>query len=422
MFLKIVNMVGLLPVSLYYYSMDLNSLEDKELLSRARMHIFSTGLGDAASRLCRENTVYGLAKIHLVQEEYGLEPSATFISTPDETVTRNLDRWMNGVGYGGKFSWGEGSDKIIFLDFKPNCCGALVGGIEDLPNPRSIIKSLYELESREHVIEGVPVEWDFNVGNHFIDIFRTAQGSSLTLPEYIFIIHSSAPELKGENPLGTGLYYNRSPSLQKIMKTVKTRFGEAKILVDSDAEEYYKFYKLAERFSEEKRILAAKEIFGDFKLISSKTHQGLLNFNEAVLGCHFITSKGGDLYSIALRPDLPAYLVEGKKSFSKNMLEALGFYKRAEELGVLKRLLSFNCLPHGGGYSFPDMVAVKEVISTHNQRYFVMELQNELGYKIFSNPGELQFIYRGRHVVVASIELELIELKAKLIPEYVLKI
>ncbi len=402
--------------------MELNSLEDKDLLKRARMHVFSTGLGDAASRLCRENTVYGLAKIHLVQEEYGLEPSATFISTPDETVTRNLDRWMNGIGYGGKFSWGNGSDKIIFLDFKPNCCGTLVGGVDDLPKPNSIIKSLYELESKEHVIEGLPVKWDFNVGNHFIDVFRTTPSAGLSLPEYIFIIHSSAPELKGENPIGMGLYYNKSSTLQRIMKIVKTRFGDAKILLDEDAEEYYKFYKFAERFSEEKRILAAKEIFGDFKFISSKTHQGLLNFNEAVLGCHFITSKGGSLYPLALRPDLPAYLVKGRKSFSKNMLEILGFYKRAEDLGVLKRLLSFNCLPHGGGYSFPDMVAVKDVITIRDQRYFVMELQNELGFKIFNNPAELQFVYRGRQVVVNSVELELIELKAKLTPEYVLKI
>lgn len=402
--------------------MELNSLEDKELLTRAKQHIFSTGIGDAASRLCRENTVYGLAKIHLVQEKYGLDPSATFISTPDETITRNLDRWLNGIGYGGKFSWGDGFEKIIFLDFKPNCCGTLVGGLDELPDPNSIIKTLHELESKEYVIEGLPVKWDFNVGNHFIDIFKTAPGAELTIPEYIFIIHSSAPELKGENSLGMGLYYNKSSTLQQTMKTIKTRFGEAKILVDEDAEEYYNFYKFAERFSEEKRILAAKEIFGDFKFISSKIHQGLLNFNEIVLGCHFITSKGGQLYPLALRPDLPAYLVEGKPCFSKNMLEALGFYKRAVELGVLNRLLSFNCLPHGGGYSFPDMVTVRNVISIHDQRYFVMELQNELGVKIFNNPSELQFIYRGRQVVINSVELELIELKAKLMPEFVLKI
>ncbi len=402
--------------------MELNSLEDKELLTRARQYIFSTGIGDAASRLCRENTVYGLAKIHLVQEKFGLDPSATFISTPDETITRNLDRWLNGIGYGGKFSWGDGSEKIIFLDFKPNCCGTLVGGLDELPDPNSIIKNLHELEAKEYVIEGLTVKWDFNVGNHFIDIFKTAPGAELTIPEYIFIIHSSAPELKGENPLGMGLYYNKSSTLQQTMKTIKTRFGEAKILIDEDAEEYYNFYKFAERFSEKKRILAAKEIFGDFKFISSKTHQGLLNFNEIVLGCHFITSKGGPLYPLVLRPDLPAYLVEGKPCFSKNMLESLGFYKRAVDLGVLNRLLLFNCLPHGGGYSFPDMVTVRSVIPIHDQRYFVMELQNELGVKIFSNPSELQFIYRGRQVVINSVELELIELKAKLMPEFVLKI
>ncbi|MEM2108894.1 MAG: hypothetical protein QW327_00150 [Candidatus Odinarchaeota archaeon] len=402
--------------------MELKSLDEKTLLERAKKHIFSTGIGDAASRLCRENTAYGLAKIQLVQEEYGFEPSATFISTPDETVTRNVERWQNGIGYGGKISWGEGSDKIIFLDVKPNCCGTLVGGLDELPEPAYIIKHLYKLESKDFIIDGIPVKWDFNVGNHFIDVFKTSPGASVDLPEYVFIIHSSAPELKSETPLGMGLYYSKSPSLSRIMKTVKTKFGDAKIVLDGDAEAYYDFYKLSERFSEQKRLLAAKEIFGDFKLISSKTHQGLLNFNEAVLGCHYSDDTGGVLYPVTLRPDLPAYLIEAKKSFSKNMLEALGFFNRAEELGVLNRLLSFNCVPHGGGYSFPDMVTVKDIINIRGERYFVMELQNELGLKIFNNPGELQFIYRGRQVVISSVELELIELKAKLIPEYVLKL
>ncbi|MFX0140612.1 MAG: hypothetical protein ACFFDN_43630, partial [Candidatus Hodarchaeota archaeon] len=107
--------------------MTLVSLEKTELLKRAKRHYFSTGLGDGASYLCRANMKYGLAKIHLAQEEFGITPDATFVSTPDETITRNTTRWKAGFGYGGKLIWGSGKDKFIILDSKPNACGMLVG-------------------------------------------------------------------------------------------------------------------------------------------------------------------------------------------------------------------------------------------------------------------------------------------------------
>lgn len=402
--------------------MELGSLDEESLLSRAKKFIFSTGVNDIASRLCRANTAYGLAKLHLTQEEYGLEPSATFISTPDETITRNIDRWQNGVGYGGKISWGGGSEKFIFLDAKPNACGMLVGGLREAPSPELILKRLDALNSKELEIEGVPVEWDFNTGNHFIDIFKVSAIADKDLPEYAFIIHSSAPELKGETSKGMGLYYNQSNIIEGNMKIVETPFGESRILLGDAAKEYYEFYKFSKRFSEKRRLLAARELFEEFEVISNKTHQGLLNLNEVVLGCYHLDEDGCELYPITLRPDLPSYLVEGQKSFSEEILEHLGFSNRARSLGVLDRLLSFNGFPHGGGYTFPDMVSVRRVITIGGRRYFIVELQSELGLKVFSNPRELQFIYRGRQVVINSIELGLIKLQAKLIPEYVLKV
>ena len=80
-----------------------------ERLTRAEAHIFSTGIPDGGTQLCRANMKYGLAKIHWVQEQFGLKPDATFISTPDMTITRNAARWQSGFGYGGKISWGDGS-------------------------------------------------------------------------------------------------------------------------------------------------------------------------------------------------------------------------------------------------------------------------------------------------------------------------
>ncbi|MHA1410690.1 MAG: hypothetical protein ACTSQY_10365, partial [Candidatus Odinarchaeia archaeon] len=139
--------------------MEIKKLSEQELFKRAEQHIFSTGLNDIASRLCKTNMVYGLSKFHLAQENFGLEPSATFISTPDETVTRNIGRWENGLGYGGKISWGEGSEKFIFLDVKPNACGMLLGGLDELPTPKDVLTKIEQLQSKSYYIDDVKIKW-----------------------------------------------------------------------------------------------------------------------------------------------------------------------------------------------------------------------------------------------------------------------
>jgi hypothetical protein len=65
-----------------------SELTKSELLERVRQFIFSTGLNDGASKLCKVNMQYGLASFHLIQDKYGFEPKATFISSPDETISR----------------------------------------------------------------------------------------------------------------------------------------------------------------------------------------------------------------------------------------------------------------------------------------------------------------------------------------------
>ncbi|GAG85794.1 unnamed protein product, partial [marine sediment metagenome] len=66
-----------------------SELTKPDLLDRANQFIFSTGLNDGASKLCKANMSYGLAQFHLIQEKYGFKPKATFISSPDETISRN---------------------------------------------------------------------------------------------------------------------------------------------------------------------------------------------------------------------------------------------------------------------------------------------------------------------------------------------
>lgn len=175
-----------------------------------------------------------------------------------------------------------------------------------------------------------------------------------------------------------------------------------------------------DEFTKKKRALAAKMLFGDFKEITNDTHQGMLNIDEVLLGCHYI--EGGDLYPVTLRGDLPAYLVRGRPNLSPETIENLGFEKRARRLGLYERLRKANIIPHGGGYTFPDILGVSRVITVGDTRYFEVEMADGMGKQIISDVKELPFQYRGRSVLMRSIEVGLTEIAAKLIPQYVIKV
>ncbi len=398
-------------------------MDREEYLSRAKNHLFMTGINDNAMKLCAANMVYGIAKIHFLQEKLGLNPDATFISTPDATVTRNVERWKNGFGYGGKIEWGNGIVELMILDLLPNACGMLVGGLEELPEIETLINKVTAISAKSSNIKvnGIKVVWDFGTGNHFIDVFkvRNIMGMEDFSP-YMFIIHGAGDELRDDNPKGYGLYYYRSKRLENIAEKIDTPFGKIRFLTDKKASEYYEQYKFIDDFSKNRRIEFAKRLFGDFKIVSNETHQGLEDINTMLLGCHLV--KDNKILPIALRGDLPAYLVYGKPSFTKEQIENLGFEKRAKKLGLIKRLRNANVVPHGGGYHFPDLLNVLKVIESNQERYFLMDSINDRGKKVIKDVREIPYDYRGRMVVLRTLELGLAEVIAKLIPLYVLKI
>jgi hypothetical protein len=399
-------------------------MDREEYLSRAKDHLFMTGINDNGMKLCAANMVYGIAKIHFLQEKLGLKADATFISTPDATITRNAERWNNGFGYGGKIEWGNGTLELMILDLLPNACGMLVGGLAELPQIETLIDkvSTISVKSSDIKVNGIKVVWDFGKGNHFIDVFkvRDIMGMENFLP-YIFIIHGAGDELRDDNPKGYGLYYYRSKRLENIAKKIDTPFGKIRFLTGKEASDYYEQYKFVDDFSKRRRIEFAKRLFGDFKIISNETHQGLADINTMLLGCHLIKDNK-ILLPIALRGDLPAYLVYGKPSFTKEQIENLGFEKRAKKLDLTNRLRNANVVPHGGGYHFPDILSVLKVIENNGQRYFLMDLINDRGKKVIKDLREIPYDYRGRMVVLRTLELGLANIIAKLIPLYVLKI
>ncbi|MHA1104105.1 MAG: hypothetical protein ACTSPN_00025 [Promethearchaeota archaeon] len=402
-------------------------LSKKELLERTSQFIFSTGLNDGASRLCKANMKYGLAQMQVIQEKYGLEPNATFISSPDETISRNNFRWNSGLGYGGRINWGNGKEKLIFLNMKPNCCGILVGGLSKPPDPFDIIQEIDKIKSMELYHDNILINWDFGVSNHFINCFETKTLSDIDFPPYMFIIHGSAPEFRTDL-YGIGLYVDQSPILKQMAIEETTPFGMQYILTDSKAKEYMKFHLKALKFSKIKRELIAKQIFGnDFHVICNQPHQFLKDYNNMYLGCCCTDTScelvENDIFPTVLRADIACYLFQGKRNLSEQVIKTLKFKETAEKLGLMDLLKNANILAHGGGYSFPDIKRVQKVLEYKDQRYFVCELREDTNkLKIVRNVKELQFEYRGRDVILKSLQLDLGDIIARLNPIFSLKL
>jgi len=408
-------------------STKISEMSKLDLLKRAKEHIFSTGLNDGASKLCKANMKYGLAQFQIIQEKHGFEPKATFLSSPDETISRNNFRWNSGLGYGGRLNWGNGNDKIIFLNVKPNCCGILVGGLEEIPDPYDLIKTIDKVKSIKLYDNDVLINWDYGVSNHFINCFETKILSDIEFPPYMFMIHGSAPEFR-DDKYGIGLYIDVSKTLKERAIEEQTKLGRQYILLDSDAKEYLDFNKKAINFSNKKREIIANELFGtDHEIICNSSHQFLKDYNNMYLGSN-CTDADCDLvptniFPTALRADVACYLFKGKKSFSEITLKNNNFLERAENLELLDLLLNADILPHGGGYMLPDVSRVQKVLEYKDQRYFACELvkdNNKL--KIVRNVKELQFEYRGRDVILKTLQLDLGEIIARLNPVFSLKL
>ena len=406
---------------------EISELSKLELLQRANDYIFSTGLNDGASKLCKANMKYGLAQFHLIQERYGFEPKATFISSPDETISRNNFRWNSGLGYGGRLNWGDSNDKLIFVNVKPNCCGILVGGLEEIPDPYDLIKTIDKVKSLELYNDDVLINWEYGVSYHFINCFETKTLSDVDFPPYMFMIHGSAPEFR-DDKYGMGLYIDISKTLKERAIEEKTKLGSQYILLDSDAKEYLDFNKKAISFSNKKREIIANKLFGtNSEIICNSSHQFLKDYNNMYLGsnctdpdCELIPTN---IFPTALRADIACYLFKGKKSFSDITLKNNNFLERAESLELIELLKNADLLPHGGGYMLPDVSRVQKVLEHNDQRYFACELvKDSKKLKIVRNVKELQFEYRGRDVILKTLQLDLGEIIARLNPIFSLKL
>ena len=271
------------------------------------------------------------------------------------------------------------------------------------------------------------LNWDYGVSNHFINCFETKSLSDIKLPPYVFLIHGSAPEFRDDKN-GLGLYIDSSQALKNRAIKEDTKFGTQYILIDSDAKDYLDFNLRALEFSNIKREIMAKNLFDyGFEIICNQPHQFLKDYNNMYLGsnctderCNLIKKN---IFPLTLRADISAYLFSGKRNLSEITIRNQDFYERARDLELLELLTNACILPHGGGYNFADIKDVIDILEYKDQRYFVTSLKTNISrLKIIRNVNEMQFEYRGRDVVLKTIQLDLGSIIARLNPLFSLKL
>ncbi len=419
-------------------------------LERAREHCFMAGVGDVSMALCEANVPFGLAKIHHVQEQLGVEPDATFVGSPDATVTRNENRWSQGFGYGGVYAW---SGDFTVLDIKPNACGMIVGTLPDLPALEELRGRLHVLEKDGLTMDGVAIESDLTESNHFVDVFEVASGDSgagkgeresaavaeqlLGGARYVYIMHSSGHEHRGPSAKGPGLYWDQSEELRSLARKFDTPWGSLHILQGEMAADWYQFYREVQDFNHRRREALADFLFGDHQTLINATHQGLVRwYDRANIGCYTFEdphleeppagadrASGADLvFPLTLSPTLPAFLVRGRRNISDAAIERLGWGERIERHDLMSRVAGTNLLPHGGGYAYPQLRGVARVVEhgPDDRRFELAPASPDAALEVIETPRELEYSYRGMEVKERLEELELGDILVKLDLQYVL--
>jgi len=397
--------------------------DHERVLDRAREHCFLAGVGDVGESLCAANMPYGIAKIHHVQAQLGLPPDATFVGAPDATVTRNVRRWTQGFGYGGRIRW---TGDFAVLDIKSNGCGMLVGTLPSVPDREEIAARARKLVEDGLELEGVKVEYDLHEGNHFLDILETRQGLGGEEPDAhaYFVMHSSGHEHRVRSPFGCGIYYDESDDLARRARVMETPWGTLSILDGESARWWFDVYMRVQSWNHRRREAIARALFDDFDVVVNATHQGLSAVNAAHLGCYVFDEADlarGVRFPLTISAELPIYLVRPRPNFTERVARDVGFLDRAERHGVLDRVLGANLLPHGGGYRYPHFTRVARVLEDGpDARRFEME-RSDGGTEVISDPKAQAFGYRGLEIVERMRELALGDLVLEADVRYVVR-
>lgn len=389
-------------------------INGKDLVERARASVISTAtVSDAATMLARENMAYGLAKIHWVQEHLGYPADAFFFGSPDMTTPRYPVKWQWGQALGGQLTWGRGDRPLTFLDLQVSTSTALFGTLTQEPDMKTVLARAEQLRRKRPRLMGVDIDWDFDRGNHFINAYRVephGHTNALSLAPYAFVVHGGDSEVKRPSVLGMGLDYEKSSPLRERMSTLQTPLGPVHTLLDQAARDYHDCYRQCEAYSKQKRALVSAELFGEYTMISNEIHHGFAHPNTALLGCYQFQRGSTILYPVTLRSDMPTYVVQGSQEGEHDELPMASRSPLLQEM-----VTQVGVLPHGGGYTYPEVQAFVAIEDIDGIRYSILEGATK-NRRVLANLNTLPYAYRGEEVIACLEQHRLGTVVARLSP------
>lgn len=369
----------------------MTSLDDA--LVRAAEATIDWAARDAAGHAALQLSHYAIARLHALEEALGERPSARCVVGPDSSPSRNPERLASGFTTGGCVAWER--EDLVVLDMLPNCCGMTLARVEISSSVETYFEALSEFAANPPEIDGRRVTVDLNRKNHFMGIFSGEKG------DYYAVVHCSAPEYRGSHDARLGLNWVESAALRDRMKLLETPAGPIRYLLGEDAERFLAVAAEAASFAEVKRRLMLERVFGPAtEVVYGALHQGYYRGGRVALGAQ-VRRPGEGTCVFLLGPFEPSYLV--------------GSGPEAVDRSAHGSAFSEAMLPHGGGYSWPDIDDVR--VRYDRDSGFLFDLQSGSGTRFITRSLEsIPFEYRGRESLDKACEVGMCTVSAKLTP------
>lgn len=345
--------------------MQFSNSERTKLLSSASDRIVLPPNVDTTALLASYNLQFGVGRLLYAVRTIVPHADVHFTASVDFTVTRSSMRWGSGFSYGGLLEISTPGVNVVAPEIRPNTCGVLVGALPSPMPAQELVERIVSVSS-----QFPPGTWDYSRRNHFVNVYR-----SLTTGQQIFFLHGCPESLRADQGNRPGLYPEHSPYWRSRLHRVHTPLGEATLLLDDAAEEYWKTYRHSEALSKHDRMETAARIFGEFTPICNETHEGMASNSSYLLGCH--QARDADtLYPLMTTLGEPSYLVTGQPDGS-----------------------AISLLPHGTGYTLtflPDQCVVRCTANGSVLFVFEGEAGETQAFRDFTN---VPFVYRDATVV-----------------------
>jgi hypothetical protein len=356
--------------------------ERTQLLLMASERIILPAQVDAAALVASYNLQFGVGRLLHAVRTIARDADVRFTASVDLTVTRSPARWGSGFSYGGLLELLISGTKIVAPEIRPNTCGVLVGALRTQMTPADLVQRIVAVSS-----QFPPGVWDYSRRNHFVNVYRCIETG-----QQIFFLHGCPEMLRLDGQDRPGLYLEHSPYWRSRLHRVHTPLGEAGLLIDDVAEEYWETYQQSDALSRCDRMKTATEIFGDFDLICNETHEGMASNSSYLLGCH-VASSPTALYPLMTSLGKPAYLVSGT----------------ATQPAV-------SLLPHGTGYEFSFLHGPCDVRCEANGTILFLFRGDSGSTQVFRDFANIPFTYRNPSIVKQWEREEVLTIRRTMAP------